>query len=148
VDTAAVHSPGLEQLRKAFRAAGSKAFDNHMKKVHQRLAQMVVDASKPGIAAESNRAAGAVTAIKSAVGGRIRLDATAAPMLPGIVFGAYQGRPRVGPTGRQFTGYNQFPSYDGTPRHIWPEVDELREKIADLHIEAIDSFLDSQGVPQ
>lgn len=144
----AVRIRGLKELRRAFKATGGSAYNNYMRKVFQRLAQRVVDASKPEIASESGSAAAAVTAIKSAVGGRIRLDGDQAPNLLGLVFGANQNRPRIGPTGRTFVGYNQFPQYDGRPRHIWPEVDDLRDEIADDVLKAIDQFFDSQGVPK
>lgn len=143
-----VVTPGLASLRKAFRAMRSSEFDKYIRRVHRKIAEQVVDKSKPGIASESNTAASAVTAISSAVGGRIRLDLAAAPNVGGIVFGAHHGRARIGPSGRTFQGYNQFPQWRGEPYHIWPEVDAMREQIADEHLRAIDQFLDDKGVPQ
>lgn len=147
-DGGKVVTPGLASLRKAFRAMRSNEFDKYMRRVHRRIAEQVVEKSQPGIAAESSTAAAAVAPISSAVGGRIRLDLGAAPNVAGIVFGAHHDQPRVGPTGRTFQGYNQFTQWRGEPYHIWPEVDAMREQIADEHVRAIDQFLDDQGVPR
>lgn len=145
---AKVNAAGLYALRKAFKAMGSRSFDRHMSKVHKQIAKRVIDAAKPGLAAQSSDVAAAVSPQTSATGARIKVDAVNVPWAPGTIFGAGHNFPRIGPSGRRWRGYNQFRSWWGGPYHIWPEVDEVREAIATDYAAEVHRFLDEQGVPR
>lgn len=139
----------LRALRRAFRNTGSKSFDRYIAKVHRDIAKQVVSAAKPGIAAESSTTAAAVEAVTSSAGAKIRVSREAAPMAGGVIFGAIRTKRRVGPSGRAWTGYKQFRQFrQAEPYHLWPELNAMRESIADGYLEAVNDFFDSQGVPR
>lgn len=139
----------LRALRRAFRASDGKAFDRYLAKVHKRIAADVVNAARPGIAAVSSTTAAAVEAVTSATGARIRVSREQAPMAAGVIFGAIRTKRRIGPSGRVYRGYAQFRQFrQNDPYHLWPELDTMREHIADEYVGAINEFFDQQGVPR
>lgn len=139
---------GLRALRKAFAAAGTPGFNAYMAKANHTIAKRVIDAARPGIAAQSSRVAAAVTAMRSAAGARIKIDHASVPWAAGVIFGAGTDLERRGPSGRVFVGYNQFRHFLGGPYHIWPELDQMRDAIADAYQEHVQEFLDRMGVPK
>lgn len=145
---AKVGARGLRELRRAFKAMGDKSFDRHFAQVHKRIAQQVIDAARPGVAEQSSRVAASMRAVTSATGAKVRVGGPDTPWAAGLIFGAARNRDRLGPTGRHYSGYNQFRSWWAGPYHIWPEVDELRDTIADDYAKAIDEFFGEQGVPR
>lgn len=144
---AGIRAAGLLNLRQAFKRSQGTAFDRFLAKAHQQIADQVVAAAKPGIAQVSSSTASATTAVKSASGAKVRVDRNEVPYAGGVIFGAVQNIRRVGPSGRRFRGYNQFRPWHAGPYHIFPELDPLRDQIADDYIQAIDDFFSSQGVP-
>lgn len=147
-----VRVTGLNELRKAFRAAGTNAFERHMRNAGERVADLVLERARPNVAGESSTTAAAMSAAKTATGVKIRVNRGQAPMAAGVLFGAYHDRVRVGPKRGRYHGFNQFPNWmqgpDGGPYFIWPEVNEVREQIADEYLDAIGEFLDMMGVPK
>lgn len=143
-----IRAAGLTALRRAFKNTSGKAFDKYLAKVHRKIAQDVVSAAKPGIAAVSSTTAAAVEAVTSAAASKIRISREEAPMAGGVIFGAIRTKRRIGPSGRVFRGYAQFRQFKGEPYHLWPELDAMRDTIADNYIKAINDFYDSEGVPR
>lgn len=140
---------GLKSLRAAFKGTGSKKFDKHLAKVHRKIAQDVVSASKPALVAVSSTTAAAVIAVTSATGARIRISRQGAPMAAGVIFGAVRDRRRIGPSGRAYVGFRQFRQFSSEePYHLWPELRAMRESIADEYQQSIDQFFSDQGVPK
>ncbi len=143
---AGIRVKGLRELRKAFKAAGSKDLDKHLKTAHVKIAKVILDKARPGLAAQSTSVAASARVINSAAAARIKVDNVRAG---GTIFGAHQNQPRIGPSGRRFVGYNQFrPVARDMPYHIFPEADEVLEPIADEYEKALVAFLDEQGVPR
>ena len=161
----AIDASGLKQLRRAFKAIGSKEFDRKMGQAHQAIAQQVIDRARPGLASESTRAAAALTAMRSATGAKIKVSPQDAPQAGGLIFGAHHdrwrragvrvrsqagirhARPDIMHKAGFVKGYNQFPEYrENEPYHIFPEVDELRDQITADYQQVIDEFLGEQGV--
>lgn len=164
--SAGIDASGIIALRKAFKAMGSKKFDRQLRAAHLMIAQQVVAASKPNVAAESRTVADAMEAKGSAAGARISISQADAPQAGGVIFGAYHNRWRLAgvrirrserirhlraDAARKagfFRGYNQFqPWRPGQAYHIFPELDELRDQIAADYVQVIDEFLSSEGVP-
>lgn len=148
-----VNVRGIRELRKAFAVASrGKGFDRYLAKAHQRIAQQVVDESRPGIAAQSSGAASAVTAVRSAARAAIAVDRATDPKVGGIIFGATHNMPRRRrtPSGGStlYRGYNQFRSWHAGPYHIFPEVDRMGEQIAADYLAVVNEFFDDQGVPR
>lgn len=136
----------LAALRKAFAAAGTKDFDKWVGRIHQQLAQLVVDRTRSAVSSESSSTASALSASRSATGARIRISG-AVPQAAGVIYGAGHNVPRVGPSGRKFLGYNQFRVASAGPYYLWPQLDELRDEIARMYADALDGYLTKNGVP-
>lgn len=143
-----INASGLRALRNAFKATGDRAWDRRMGKVHKRIAERVVTAARPGIAAVSSSTAGAVSAVTSALGARIKVDRADVPQAAGVIFGSGSNVQRRGPSGRVFVGYNQFRSWWAGPYHLWPELDSLRDSIAEEYAAEVQQFLTDHGVPR
>lgn len=136
---------GLKELRKALREAGDKEMANALRDANTKVAALALDKARPGIAEQSSTVASSGRAMKSQVGGKVAFTSVRAG---GTIFGAHHDRPRVGPSGRVFRGHNQFRTANPQGYHVTPEVDESLEEIADIYIDAVDAYMDRQGVPR
>lgn len=136
---------GLTELRKALREAGDKEMANALRDANTKVAAVVLDKARPGIAAVSSTVAASGRAVKSAVGGKVAFSSVRAG---GTIFGAHHDIQRIGPSGRAYRGHNQFRTANPEGYHVAPEVDESLEQIADIYMDAVDTYMDRQGVPR
>ena len=142
---AALKIVGLTELRKALREAGDKEMANALRDANTKVAAVVLDKARPGIAAVSSTVAASGRAVKSAVGGKVAFSSVRAG---GTIFGAHHDVQRIGPSGRRYNGFNMFRTANPEGYHVAPEVDESLEQIADIYMDAIDTYMDKQGVPR
>ncbi len=142
---AALKIVGLTELRKALREAGDKEMANALRDANTKVAAVVLDKARPGIAAVSSTVAASGRAVKSAVGGKVAFSSVRAG---GTIFGAHHDIQRIGPSGRQYKGFNMFRTVNPEGYHVAPEVDESLEQIADIYMDAVDTYMDRQGVPR
>jgi len=143
-----IDTSGLRALRKAFKNTGSKDFDKHLRAAHVKIAEQVIAAARPGVAAQSSRVAASMQPVRSAVGARIRVGGPDLPWTGGLLFGAMKDQERRTTRGTM-KGWNQFrPWTRGEAYHIWPEVDQVRDEIADTYTEGVHDYLTAQGVPR
>lgn len=136
---------GLTELRKALREAGDKEMANALRDANTKVAAVVLDKARPGIAAVSSTVAASGRAVKSAVGGKVAFSSVRAG---GTIFGAHHDVQRIGPSGRRYNGFNMFRTANPEGYHVAPEVDESLEQIADIYMDAVDTYMDRQGVPR
>ena len=134
---------GLTELRKALRKAGDKEFANELRKANTRVAEDVLRRAQPGIAGQSTKVAASGRAVRSAVGGKIAFDEVRSA---GVIFGAHHDVARIGPKRGPYKGFNAFRPANPQGYHVYPEVDESLESIADIYMTAVDDYMDSQGV--
>lgn len=144
-EPAAVQVVGLAELRKALREAGDKQMANALRDANTKVAALALERARPALAEVSSTVAASGRAMKSQVGGKVAFSSVRAG---GTIFGAHHDRPRVGPSGRVFRGYNQFRTTNPKGYHVGPEVDESLEEIASIYIDAVDEYMDAQGVPR
>jgi len=142
---AALNIVGLTELRKALREAGDKEMANALRDANTKVAAVVLDKARPGIAAQSSTVAASGRAVKSAVGGKVAFSSVRAG---GTIFGAHHDVQRIGPSGRRYKGFNMFRTANPEGYHVAPEVDESLEQIADIYMDAVDTYMDRQGVPR
>lgn len=142
---AALKIVGLTELRKALREAGDKEMANALRDANTKVAAVVLDKARPGIAAVSSTVAASGRAVKSAVGGKVAFSSVRAG---GTIFGAHHDVQRIGPSGRRYNGFNMFRTANPEGYHVAPEVDESLEQIADIYMDAVDTYMDRQGVPR
>lgn len=142
---ATVRVVGLKELRKALRKAGDKEFAGALRKANTLVAEDVLQRARPGIAAVSTGVAASGRAVRSAVGGKIAFSDVRSG---GVIFGAYHDMPRVGARRGPYKGYNAFRVPNPEGYHVYPEVDEALESIADIYMTAVDDYMDTMGVPQ
>lgn len=142
---AVVRTHGLDQLRRALRAAGDKAGLKELKRANVTIARKVLDRARPGIAAVSSTVAASGEAVQSQVGAKVRFTDVKAG---GVIFGAHHDKPRVGPSGRRFRGYNQFRTFKTAGYHVLPEAEQVDDEAADEVQAAVDRILDKYGVPR
>lgn len=135
---------GLNELRRALKATGGSQFAGRLKATNVKVGGIVLDAARPGIAAESSTVAANARVVRSEAGAKIRGDDVKSG---GYLYGAAHNRQRRGPSGRRYKGYNQFPSFVAEGRHIEPAADAAMDEIADLYRDLFDGFLSEQGVP-
>lgn len=135
---------GLAELRRALRATGGGGFRRRLVDANVKVGNIVLDAARPGIQAESSTVASNARVVRSETGAKIRGDDVKSG---GYFYGANHNVPRTGPSGRRYKGYNQFPTFDADGRHIEPAADEAMDDIADLYVDLFDDFLTAQGVP-
>lgn len=138
---------GLNQLRKALKQAGDREFLNELKKANMEVAGKALEYARPEIATASTTVAQESAVVRSERGGRVRFTNVRAG---GTIFGAHHDMQRVGPSGRQFVGFNQFrlPLSDGYDFFVAPAVDDHLDELAELYETAIDEYLDKRGVPR
>lgn len=142
---AAVRVVGLTELRKALREAGDKDMAAALRDANTKVAAAVLDKARPGIAEQSSTVAASGRAVKSAVGGKVAFSSVRAG---GTIFGAHHDLPRVGPSGRRYRGFNAFRAFNPEGYHVAPEAEQSIEEIADLYMDAVDTYMDRQGVPR
>ena len=142
---AALKIVGLTELRKALREAGDKEMANALRDANTKVAAVVLDKARPGIAAQSSTVAASGRAVKSAVGGKVAFSSVRAG---GTIFGAHHDVQRIGPSRRRYNGFNMFRTANPEGYHVAPEVDESLEQIADIYMDAVDTYMDRQGVPR
>ena len=118
---------------------------NALRDANTKVAAVVLDKARPGIAAVSSTVAASGRAVKSAVGGKVAFSSVRAG---GTIFGAHHDVQRIGPSGRRYNGFNMFRTANPEGYHVAPEVDESIEQIADIYMDAIDTYMDRQGVPR
>lgn len=141
----AVQARGLNELRRALKAAGDREGLQEIKKANVVIARKVLDAARPGIAAVSSTVAASGSAVQSQVGAKVRFTDVKAG---GVIFGSYRDQPRVGPSGRRYRGHNQFRPHKGEGYHVLPEAAESDEEFADEIERAVDRIMDAHGVPK
>lgn len=134
---------GLNELRRALR--DDSGLKNGFRSANFATGKVVLDAARPGIASESTGVAASGRAVRSTAGVRLSFSDVKSG---GYLYGSHKDRPRVGPSGRRYLGYNQFPAFDREGRHVEPAVEENMEAIADVYMTELDRVFDRNRVPR
>ena len=108
----AVRIEGLTEFRKELRKVAGKDGLAALKAVNIKVAEMIVDRTKPKMAKRSTRSAASLKAAKTANAAFVRGGGKTAPMFGGVEFGAYRNQPRRVARGT-VKGWNQFDVWKG-----------------------------------
>lgn len=108
----AVRIEGLTEFRKELRKVAGKDGLAALKAVNVKVAEMIVERTKPKMAKKSTRSAASLKAAKTANAAFVRGGGKTAPMFGGVEFGAYQNKARRVARGT-VRGWNQFDHWRG-----------------------------------
>lgn len=130
---------GLKEYRNAvIKVAGAEG-KRALIDANVKVAKTVMNAAAPGIAAESRSVASSGSVVRSSAGAKIRYTSVRSG---GILYGAGHNRIRVGTRRGRYRGYNFFPVFRQSGRHVEPTADRLSESIAGQYAEDLSSFVD------
>lgn len=108
----AVRIEGLTEFRKELRKVAGKDGLAALKAVNVKVAEMIVDRTKPKMSKRSTRSAASLKAAKTANAAFVRGGGKTAPMFGGVEFGAYRNQSRRVARG-VVKGWNQFDMWRG-----------------------------------
>lgn len=108
----AVRIEGLTEFRKELRKVAGKDGLAALKAVNVKVAEMIVDRTKPKMSKRSTRSAASLKAAKTGNAAFVRGGGKTAPMFGGVEFGAYRNQPRRVARG-VVKGWNQFDMWRG-----------------------------------
>lgn len=108
----AVRIEGLTEFRKELRKVAGKDGLAALKAVNVKVAEMIVERTKPKMGKRSTRSAASLKAAKTGNAAFVRGGGKNAPMFGGVEFGAYRNQPRRVARGT-VSGWNQFEMWRG-----------------------------------
>lgn len=108
----AVRIEGLDAFRKELRKVAGKDGLAALKAVNVKVAEMIVERTKPKMSKRSTRSAASLKAAKTGNAAFVRGGGKTAPMFGGVEFGAYPNLPRRVARGT-VKGWNQFQEWRG-----------------------------------
>lgn len=147
----AVEIRGLTEFQRALRQI-DRSLPRELRKVNKSAAEIVADAARTRAQSLGGVAAKSAPSIKATAEQRrakVALGGARYPFALGANFGALHDVPRIGPSGRQFAGYNQFPQWGGNQftggandRFLYWAISRKRDKFMGEYERLIDAFVD------
>lgn len=108
----AVRIEGLTEFRKELRKVAGKDGLDALKAVNVKVAEMIVERTKPKMSKKSTRSAASLKAAKTGNASFVRGGGKSAPMFGGVEFGSYRNQSRATRRG-PVKGWNQFDPWKG-----------------------------------
>lgn len=108
----AVRIEGLTEFRKELRKVAGKDGLAALKAVNVKVAEMIVERTKPKMSKKSTRSAASLKAAKTTNAAFVRGGGKSAPMFGGVEFGSYSNQARTTRRGTVL-GWNQFDAWKG-----------------------------------
>lgn len=140
---AAIRVEGLDELRRELRKLDDAGLTNALRQANYDVAEHVIARAKAAASTKLQRkAADSMTASRQAARAQINAGGSKAPFFGGAEFGAGQGQRRVGPSGRQFLGHNQFEAWRGNGMDagyfLYPTIRDETDEIIDIYGDEIE----------
>lgn len=138
---------GAKELRAALKAAEERDVLNDMKAAHFAVGNLVVGKARSVASGRSRAAVVAAETLragKRGTGATVTLGSAKVPFALGQEFGAQHGRPRTGPSGRKFVGYNQFPlpaRNNPSTGFLYPALKASRDEVIATYLKALDEII-------
>jgi len=136
---------GLDEFRKELRKLDEPELVQALKDVNYAVASLVVDRAKGNASTRmQQRAAATLTPSRQAARAQVNLGGSKFPGAAGAEFGAGQNQPRVGPSGRNYTGHNQFEAWRGSGSDagyfLYPAIRDSTDEIVEMYGDAIEDI--------
>lgn len=149
---------GSKALRRALKAAEDMEGLKELRAAHAEVGGIVVDKAQQiasGQGAAAQRAAGTLRLSRSTTGASIKLgekidmsgntSGQVGAYALGWEFGATRNKPRVGPNGRKFVGYRQFPPqsrYNKDTGFLYPAIHAESDRVFEAYTRAMDRIIE------
>lgn len=133
-----IYFAGIDETRAALKDLGDVEATKEFKAAGRKVAQDIVvkGAQERASTPLEQRAAETLRASMIATGGAVRFGA-GFPAAFGAEFGAFRNQNRTGPSGRNYTGLNQFQPWRGSSGgagyFLWPTIRDEAERIVETY---------------
>lgn len=131
---------GLAELRRDLKKLAEKDQLAQLREANLRVADMVVDAAQGKASTRLQQRAAQTLSAARMDRAAVRLGKGFAGAL-GAEFGAGRNKQRTGPSGRRYTGYNQFDEFrgsgDSAGYFLWPAIRDKTPDILEAYVDEI-----------